>query len=272
MEKESDRIEKIRDALYRKFHFQPEIGFILGSGLGDLAEKAGGEKISFREIAGMPVSTAPGHNGQFVFCRLGGKNVLIMQGRVHFYEGYSMSEVVRPVRAMRALGADKLILTNAAGAVNETFSPGDLAVISDHILSFVPSPLIGENVESLGTRFPDMSAVYSERLRKIAQSCAAVMNIPLKSGVYLQTSGPNYETPAEIRMFKALGADMVGMSTACEAAAAKHAGMEVFGISVITNMAAGLAKTELSHSEVQENANKASKNFQSLICSLLELM
>ena len=272
MEQEFSVIQRCCEYIRGRCGIEPELAVVLGSGLGGLADKINGFSLQYDEIPGMPVSTVSGHDGRFVFGTLGRKQAVIMQGRVHFYEGYSMTEVVRPVRIMRALGADKLILTNAAGALNETFLPGDLAVISDHILSFVPSPLIGKNIDELGTRFPDMSKVYSTRIEKAAKTCAADLNISLKSGVYLQTTGPNYETPAEIRMFQMLGADMVGMSTACEAAAAKHAGMEVFGISVISNMAAGLSKNTLTHSEVQETADKISEKFQTLICKLAEMI
>ena len=272
MESEYTAIRICCDYILNKSGERPELAVVLGSGLGGLADRMDGVQIAYQNIPGMPVSTVSGHAGRFVFGTLGGKKTVAMQGRVHFYEGYSMAEVVRPIRVMRALGADKLILTNAAGAVNECFSPGDLVMISDHILSFVPSPLIGENVSQLGARFPDMSAVYSPRMRNIAKNCAADLKISLKSGVYVQTTGPNYETPAEINMMKQMGADMVGMSTACEATAAKHAGMEVCAVSVISNMAAGISKTALSHSEVQMITNKASKPFQALICKLAEMI
>ena len=191
--------------------------------------------------------------------------MLIMKGRVHYYEGYSMAEVVMPVRVMRMLGAGILILTNAAGGINPSYKPGTLVRITDQITSFVPSPLIGANMEALGTRFPDMSHVYDTELGEQLDAVARAQGITLEEGIYLQTTGPNYETPAEIRMYQRLGADLVGMSTACEAMAARHAGMKIAGVSCVTNMAAGISTSELNHKEVQETANRIAEDFQTLI-------
>ena len=244
---------------------------ILGSGLGEYASKIKIEQIiPYIEIEGFPVSTVVGHKGQFVFGYVKEVPVVIMQGRVHYYEGYPVTDVVLPVRLMGMLGAKKLILTNASGGINTGFHPGDLMLITDQIMSGIPNPLIGANVEELGTRFPDMSEVYSERMREIAIFCAKKLEIPIQEGVYVQFTGPNYETPAEIRMARSWGADAAGMSTACEAMAARHLGMEVCGISCITNLAAGMSKQALSHKEVQETADKVSVRFKELITELIQ--
>ena len=246
--------------------FVPEIALILGSGLGCFADNIKVVKtIDYSELKGFPVSTVKGHKGRFVFGYIGEVPVVCMQGRVHYYEGYEMEDVVLPTRLMKLMGAKTLVLTNAAGGINPDFKAGDLMLISDHISSFVPSALRGENLELLGTRFPDMSNVYDTDLQNIIISTAEEQGIDLKKGVYLQASGPNFETPAEIKMFGALGADAVGMSTACEAMAAVHAGMKVAGISLITNMAAGIQKTPLSHEEVKETAEKTSKTLTNLL-------
>jgi len=260
-------------SIREKTDFVPEIGLILGSGLGNYAEKIDVvARIEYSDIEGFPVSTVPGHCGRFVFGYVGGKKVVAMQGRVHYYEGYPIGDVVLPTRIMGMLGIKKLFLTNAAGGVNFDFKPGDFMMITDHITSFVPSPLIGKNIEELGVRFPDMSEVYSKSLRAIIEQAAAEHGIELKEGVYVQLTGPNYETPAEIRMCRLLGADAVGMSTACEAMAARHMGIEVCGISCITNMAAGMTKEKLSHKEVQETADRVAKQFELLVSSVIEKM
>lgn len=242
--------------------YRPQIGLVLGSGLGDFAGRLKTEcVIDYSDIPGFPVSTVSGHAGRFIFGELGGRRLVCMQGRVHYYEGYKASEAVLPIRLMKLLGADTVILTNAAGGINTSFNPGDLMIIDDHISSFVPSPLIGPNEEELGTRFPDMSCVYDRELIELARECADDVDTALKEGVYIQLSGPNYETPAEIRMCRMLGADAVGMSTAIEAMAAHHAGMRVFGMSLITNMAAGILNIPLSHEEVKIAADAASERF-----------
>ena len=260
-------------SIREKTDFVPEIGLILGSGLGDYAKNIDVvAKIEYSDIEGFPVSTVPGHCGRFVFGYVGGKKVVAMQGRVHYYEGYPIGDVVLPTRIMGLLGIKKLFLTNAAGGVNFDFKPGDFMMITDHITSFVPSPLIGKNIEELGVRFPDMSEVYSKSLRELIVQAAAEHSIELKEGVYVQLTGPNYETPAEIRMCRLLGADAVGMSTACEAMAARHMGIEVCGISCITNMAAGMTKEKLSHTEVQETADRVARQFELHVSSVIEKM
>ena len=266
-----EKLVKCADAVKSKIKFQPKVALILGSGLGDYAETMQVEEtMEYTEIEGFPVSTVAGHKGRFVFGYIGSVPVVIMQGRVHYYEGYPMSDVVLPIRLMGLLGAKKLILTNAAGGINFDYRPGDFMLLKDHITTAVPSPLIGENIEELGPRFPDMSEVYSERMREIAIFCAKKLEIPIQEGVYVQFTGPNYETPAEIRMARSWGADAAGMSTACEAMAARHLGMEVCGISCITNLAAGMSKQALSHKEVQETADKVSVRFKALITELIQ--
>lgn len=266
MNKVYDDLYKAYDSVKDRVRQKPEVALVLGSGLGDFADNIEDrEYISYDDIAGFPVSTVAGHAGTYVMGHIGDVSVIAMQGRVHYYEGYTMDKVVMPIRIMKLLGADKLILTNAAGGINYDFVPGDLMMITDHITSFVTSPLIGSNIESLGTRFPDMSHVYDEGLQRIMADTASELGIPLKSGVYLQTTGPNYETPAEIRMYRALGADAVGMSTACEAMAAMHMGMRIAGVSCITNLASGMSKTPLNHKEVSETAGQISGRFTSLI-------
>lgn len=250
--------------------FVPEAGLVLGSGLGDYAESIKtAAAVEYSDIEGFPVSTVKGHKGRFVFGYVENVPVVIMQGRVHYYEGYRMSDVVLPVRLMGLLGAKKLILTNAAGGVNPAFHAGDFMIITDHITTGVPSPLIGPNIEELGTRFPDMSEVYSIRMRNIIKKSAEECGIKPQEGVYVQFTGPNYETPAEIRMASRWGADAVGMSTACEAMAARHMGLEVCGISCITNMAAGISATPLNHREVQEIADRVSSQFKQLVTKVI---
>lgn len=253
--------------------FVPKIAIVLGSGLGGFAEKIEIEAvIPYSKIKGFPTSTVTGHEGRFVLGYCQKVPVIIMQGRVHYYEGYTMEDVVLPIKVMKRLGAQILVLTNAAGGINEAFRAGDFMLIEDHISSFVPSPLIGRNDESLGTRFPDMSSVYSPGLREIVQAAANAQSTEIKKGVYIQTSGPNYETPQEIKMYRTLGADAVGMSTACEAMAANHMGMEICGISCISNMAAGVSKKPLTHAEVKETADRVSTQFEALISETVRLI
>lgn len=265
-----EKLKLCLNSVRKKTDFRPETALILGSGLGDYADSIRIEQaIDYSEIEGFPVSTVPGHKGRFVFGYVNEVPVVIMQGRVHFYEGYSMTDVVLPTRLMGMLGAKKLILTNAAGGVNVNFNAGDFMLITDHITTGIPSPLIGPNLEELGTRFPDMSEVYSLRLRGIIKKEAAQLGIVLREGVYVQLTGPAYETPAEIRMYRSWGADAVGMSTACEAMAARHMGMEVCGISCITNMAAGMTTKQLDHKEVQETADRVAGQFKKLITAVI---
>lgn len=251
-------------------HFTPEIAVILGSGLGDFAKNIKTEcVINYSDIEGFPVSTNKMHKGRFVFGYIEDTPVVAMEGRIHYYEGYSMEQVVMPVRLMNMMGAEKLIVTNAAGGIDSFFTPGDLMLITDHITSFVPSPLIGKNIEEFGTRFPDMTNVYDKDFAEIVRNCAKDLSIDLKEGIYLQVTGPNYETPAEIRAYKVLGANAVGMSTACEAMVAVHAGMKVCGISCITNMAAGVTGKPLDDKEVGEIASTASDRFAKLITKVI---
>ena len=260
------KMESCLRSLREKTDFVPEVALVLGSGLGafaDLVEDA--ISVGYADIQGFPVSTVPGHKGRFVFGTVGGVKTAVMQGRVHYYEGYSVTDVVLPVRLMAMMGAKKLFLTNASGGVNPAFRAGDFMLITDQIMSFFPNPLVGANVDELGTRFPDMSRVYDPALCGLICETARENGIALRQGVYCQLTGPSFETPAEIRMLGRLGVDAVGMSTACEAAAARHAGMRVCGISCITNQAAGLSKTPLSHAEVQETADRVAPLFRRLV-------
>lgn len=251
--------------------FTPEIGIVLGSGLGDFARLVDRKaEVSYDSLPGFPVSTVAGHAGKLIFGYVRSVPVVVMQGRVHYYEGYSMEQVVAPIRLMGLLGAKKLLLTNAAGGVNTSFTPGDLMLITDHISAFVPSPLRGENPQELGPRFPDMSRVYDKEMGRAVLEAGEKLGESLQQGVYLQWQGPNYETPAEIRMFRTLGADAVGMSTVCEAIAARHMGLRVCAVSCITNMACGILPQPLSHEEVQQTANRVKDKFQALVLESLE--
>ena len=268
-----EKLMKCYEQVKKKVSFKPELALVLGSGLGDFCDTIEiSETLDYGEIEGFPKSTVLGHKGRFVFGYCGEKRVpiVVMQGRVHYYEGYSVYDVVLPTRLMKLMGAKTLFLTNAAGGINPSFHAGDLMLITDHISSLVPSPLVGENIEELGVRFPDMSEIYSKRLRSIIEETAAEVKVPLVRGVYIQTSGPNYETPAEIRAYGRLGADAVGMSTAIEAMAARHMGMEICGISCISNLAAGISSNPLSHKEVQETADKAAPMFRRLVTASIE--
>ena len=266
MSKEYDKLLRCYHSVREKISFEPQVALILGSGLGDYAEQVQVEAVlDYHDIEGFPVSTVLGHKGRFVFGYIQNVPVVIMQGRVHFYEGYDMHDVVLPTRLMGMLGAKVLFLTNAAGGMQKGMHAGDFMLITGHISSFVPSPLVGPNIEELGTRFPDMSEVYKKDLQEIIRNTAKTCGIPLKEGVYVQTTGPNYETPEEIRMYRSLGADAVGMSTACEAMAANHMGMRVCGISCISNLAAGISENPLTHAEIQETADRVTPLFQQLI-------
>ena len=260
------KLMKCYDCFQKKINFKPRAALVLGSGLGDYAETIQiADTLDYKEIEGFPVSTIPGHRGRFVFGYVGEVPVVIMQGRVHYYEGYSIEDVVLPVRLMKLMGAEILFLTNAAGGVNTEFQAVDFMMITDHISKFVPSPLIGESIPELGERFSDMSQVYDRELQEIIERTAAEQKIPLQKGVYIQLTGPNFETPHEVKMCRILGADAVGMSTACEAMAANHMGMKICGISCITNLGCGMTDQPLSHLEVQEIADKAAPMFKKLI-------
>lgn len=272
MSKIYSRLEKCYNCFKSKISFTPDIALVLGSGLGDYADGIEIEgTLPYSEIEDFPVSTVAGHKGRFVFGRVNGVKTVIMQGRVHYYEGYKMEDVVLPIRLMKMMGAKILFLTNAAGGVNFDYQAGDFMLISDHIC-MAPSPLIGENADELGVRFPDMSNIYNSKLRTVVRDTAERIGVPLREGVYIQLTGPNYESPSEIRMVRTLGADAVGMSTACEAVAANHAGMRVVGISCISNMACGITDKPLTHAEVQETADRAAPLFKKLITeSITEL-
>ncbi len=266
-----EKITHCLEQIRAKTDFQPKVALVLGSGLGNFAEKAKVvATVSYSEIEGFPVSTVQNHAGRFIFGYIGDVPVVMMQGRVHYYEGYDIKDVVMPIRIMGLLGAKSLILTNAAGGVDPTFKPGTIMLITDHISCFVPSPLMGKNIDELGTRFPDMTTVYDKEYRGFAVDIAKNMNLDLRQGVYVQLSGPNYETPAEINMVSRLGANAVGMSTVCEAMAARHMGLRVCGVSCITNMAAGLNATPLTHTEVAETAAKVEAEFSELMYRLIE--
>jgi purine-nucleoside phosphorylase len=267
---EEIRLEKSLESIRERIPFRPEIALVLGSGLGGFAEEMEiTSVIPYREIEAFPRSTVEGHQGRFVFGRIRDVPVVAMQGRVHYYEGYSMQEVVHPIRLMQKMGAKVLILTNAAGGLHSEWAGGALMMIRDQIANLVPSPLIGANPDTLGERFPDMSQIYDLRLQELIRDSAEKEKIPLEEGVYVQTSGPQYETPAEVRMLQLLGGDAVGMSTACEAIAARHCGFRVCGISCITNLAAGLSEQKLSHQEVQAGADQMGKAFCRLVKALI---
>ena len=251
----------------------PTIGLVLGSGLGDYADTLeNAVTIPYAEIPHFPVPTVAGHSGALVFGKKQGRDVVVMQGRIHYYEGKRQREITLPIRVLALLGVKKLVLTNAAGGVNTSFHPGDLMILSDHINYSGDNPLMGPNFEEFGPRFPDMSDLYTGSIRAALKETAAAAGIELQEGVYAMYSGPNYETPAEIRMFRTLGADAVGMSTVPEALVGGHCGMSVTGISCITNMAAGVLPQKLSHAEVMETAALVHDKFQQVVDILLTLL
>lgn len=254
-----------------KISIRPEIAIVLGSGLGDLANQITDPvRIPYREIPHFPVSTVAGHAGQLIIGKLGTRSVMCMAGRFHYYEGYSMDRLVFPIQVMRVMGIEKLILTNASGCVNKSWNSGDLMLITDHIKLCADSPMRGPNDPELGERFFDMCNVYEPAYRQIAKEEAARLGITLREGVYQYFTGPNYETPAEVRFARIAGADAVGMSTVPEAIAARHCGLKVLGISCMTNMAAGVTSAPLNHKEVLETSLKIAKQFESLIKSIIE--
>lgn len=264
-------ILEAKNFIQSKTNHQPVIGLILGSGLGTLADEINNAiKIPYSEIPHFAKSSAIGHANELVIGELNGKIVAAMKGRFHYYEGFTLDEVTFPVRVMKALGITNLIITNASGAVNANFKPGDLMLISDHLNLAGANPLIGPNNDELGTRFPDLTQLYNKEFQGIAKKVASELNITLQEGVYAWLSGPTYETPAEIRMVRILGADAVGMSTVPEAIVATHGGMKVLGISCLTNMAAGILDQPLNHDEVIEVAAKVRANFIELIKGILK--
>lgn len=263
------KVLRCYESLQKKFdfrNFRPDVAIVLGSGLGDYANdiEVVGE-VDYHDIEGFPVSTVPGHAGKFIFGYVGDVPVVCMKGRIHYYEGYPITDVVLPARLMKLMGAKVLFLTNACGGLNPEFKAGDFMLIKDQISVFVPNPLIGENIDELGTRFPDMSHVYDSELRNLIKEAAAENEIILREGVYCQFTGPSFESPAEIIMAGKIGADAAGMSTAVEAIAANHMGMKVCGISFVSNLAAGISPVPLTHEEVQEAANMAAPKFKKLI-------
>lgn len=271
MNKEFEKINHCLEQIRNKTDFEPLMAVVLGSGLGGYASKMEVVcEIPYSEIDGFPVSTVQGHDGRFLFGYVESVPIVAMKGRVHFYEGYAIDDVVLPIRTMGLLGAKYILLTNAAGGIDLDFEPGDLMLIEDHISSFIRSPLIGENIEELGVRFPDMSRVYDLKLCECIRRAASSEGIDIKEGTYLQTSGPQFETPTEIKMFRTLGASAVGMSTVVEAIAAHHMGLRVCGISCISNMAAGILDQPLTHSEVQITADKVAHKFERLVSGLIK--
>lgn len=258
--------ESIKD----KMPLRPRVALVLGSGLGNFADSIDVKgEIEYKDIEGFPVSTVPGHAGKFIFGYLADTPVVCMKGRVHYYEGYDISDVVLPTRLMKLMGAEILFLTNASGGVNWNFRAGDFMLIEDHISCFVPNPLVGPNIDELGTRFPDMSCVYDKDLQSLIKEKAMELGIDLKRGVYTQLTGPTFETPTEVRMLRTLGTDAVGMSTVVEAIAARHMDMRVCGISCVCNQGCGMTNTPLSHKEVQEAADEAAPRFKALVSSVI---
>lgn len=270
-----DEMKRIDEAAAKVFAVcgKADIGVILGSGLGDYAEALeDAVKLPYSEIPGFPRSTVAGHAGMWCCGTLYGKRVVTMQGRFHYYEGYGMKDVTLPVRVMQKIGVKTLIVTNAAGGVNLGYHPGELMVIGDIFSMTAQNPLIGPNLDAFGPRFPDMSCAFDKELRALAHECANEQGFALREGVYAQMTGPTYETPAEIRMLRTLGADAVGMSTVPEVIVARHGGMRVLGISCITNMAAGILDQPLNHAEVTETANRVKGQFRNLLDRIIEKM
>ena len=267
-----DRIQAAYQFIRERSDAEPNVGLVLGSGLGDFCDALSGvTTIHFNEIPGFPVATVAGHTGAFLFGRYHGIPVVALRGRIHFYEGYTQQEITMPVRIMRLAGVNTLILTNAAGGINLSFSAGALMQITDHINFSGGNPLIGPNLDRLGPRFPDMGDIYTRTLREELNRRASAAGIELKQGIYAMYSGPSFETPAEIRFFRSMGADAVGMSTVPEAIVARHCGMRVMGISCITNMAAGILDQQLTHAEVVETANRVKAEFTKVVELAIEL-
>ncbi|MDU3087613.1 MAG: purine-nucleoside phosphorylase [Peptoniphilus harei] len=264
-------MNKSIDYIKGKIKNQPEIGIVLGSGLGDFADAIEDKiEIPYTEIPGFPVSTVKGHDGKLIFGKINSKEVCVMKGRIHYYEGYDIKEVVYPIEVLAGLGIETLILTNAAGGVNTEFEPADLMIINDHINLMGKNPLIGPNDENLGPRFPDMTDLYNKDLIEVAEKSAKKLGTDIKEGVYMYFTGPSYETAAEVRMARILGADAVGMSTVPEAIIARHRGLKILGISTITNMSTGILDTPLDHTEVVEVGQEVAGKFKELLKEIIE--
>lgn len=270
---EYERICACVEDIRKLTSFQPEIALVLGSGLGDVADSIEIETIiDYKQISNFPISTVDSHKGRFVLGKLGERNVICMQGRVHYYEGYSMQDVVLPIRVMGMLGAKKLLLTNASGGINETFQAGDFMMITGHIPTFIPNPLIGANIDELGCRFPGMDQVYDLMMQESIRKAAMEALVELKEGKYVQLTGPSFETPEEISFLRMIKADAVGMSTVCEAIAAVHMGMKVAGISCVSNMAAGMNQKPLSADDVNETTNRIHDSFVRFIRTVVSFL
>ena len=270
---ENNTIYEASDFIKEKISSTPTIGLILGSGLGVLGDEIDNQiTIPYKEIPHFPKSTVAGHKGQLVIGTLEGKQVIAMQGRFHYYEGYSMQQVTFPIRVMKELGIKSIIVTNAAGGINKDFQPGDLMLIKDHINNMGTNPLIGSNNEELGTRFPDMSNAYEKEYIKLAERCAEELDLSVQKGVYVGNTGPTYETPAEVNMLRTMGGDAVGMSTVPEVIVACHAGLKVLGISCISNMAAGILDQPLSHQEVIETTAKVRADFLKFVKKIIHTL
>lgn len=272
MDKRYEKLQKCLEYVRSITDFEPEIALILGSGLGEYARNMEVEcEIPYSDIPGFPVSTAPGHDGRFIFGTVKGRKLVCMKGRVHYYEGYDISDVVLPTRLMRLLGAEILFLTNASGGLGDGFKPGDFMLLNDHISIFAPNPLIGPNIDELGVRFPDMSHVYDAELKDKIRASAEELSIDLKEGIYAQLTGPSYESPSEIQLLKKLGVDAVGMSTVVEAIAGRHMGFRICCISCVCNLAAGIADHELTGEEVIEAGRAAAPLFEKLVTRSIEV-
>ena len=261
-----EKLLKCYESCRAKIDFKPEVAIVLGSGLGDYADDIQVEaELDYHEIEGFPVSTVPGHAGKFIFGYVNDVPVVCMKGRVHYYEGYPIQDVVLPARLMKLMGAKILFLTNASGGINPSFTAGDFMMLTDHVSLWAPNPLIGANIDELGIRFPDMTHVYDADLQESLRETAKRCGIPLKEGIYAQLTGPSFESPAEIQLLHKLGVDAVGMSTVVEAIAANHMGMKICCVSFVSNLAAGMTDNPLTHEEVQEAASAAAPRFRRLI-------
>ncbi len=267
----AQRLQSCKEQLEAKIDFKPDVVLVLGTGLGDFADTLDVKaKIPYKDIEGWPKSTAPKHAGNLIFAEYNGLKLAVMQGRIHYYEGYSMEEVVLPLRVLHLLGADTAVITNAVGSLNPEFKVGEFVCVNDQITSFIPSPLIGENNDELGERFVGMTDAFDKEMQNTVLKLGEDKNIPVHSGVFMQVTGPQFETPAEIRMYRSLGADTVGMSTGAEVIAARHMGMKVCVINAVSNMAAGMEEDGFDQDLIEENMTHSAENFKTLINGLLD--